>query len=570
MLPSDADSLLIEHLKTAIVWLDPSQHAQLRQDAFKLCELADARSTRPEFRIVIFGPFNYGKSTLLNALLGDRTLPMDLIPTTGAAISVHYGTTLQTRIGFKDGSTISDAGTDILKQFAILDEQRRMRDDVVAVTVECPHPFLQTGVELLDLPGTDDREDQDLLVRDQLLTADLVVQVLDGRKLMTLGEREHLRDWLIDRGITTIVFVVNFLNLLTPDEQQQVYNRLRFVAESFRAKLPHNVSNLYRVDALPALRARLKGDAAAAQMAGLPIFESALQQIVAVQREQPSQIWQPRLIKLAEQVQHALSHDRQVILATLTTQQEKQTQKAQIQQKAQGLIRQGFEASVAALRDWLTLSNLLGQYQTGAVMAVQRFEFKDWENHALKSDWNDHRKGVTEWVYKACDFFQQPRPADLWVTFPDEPSVKFSSDSLSSSSTSMDSTLDRDVPTAIATGFGWVIGGPVGAAVLGGASYLFNRIEVPVGSSSSPSVDLEQLYKESVNTYLSQFRMRAIEALDQYYATVIPFISTIPVSRSEQMTPQHYQLQQVEAALNNLSQTSEAIRLAHRSDSHPS
>ncbi|EAM52207.1 hypothetical protein CwatDRAFT_5335 [Crocosphaera watsonii WH 8501] len=36
-------------------------------------------------------PFNYGKSTLLNALLGEKTLPIDLIPTTGAAIYVKYG-----------------------------------------------------------------------------------------------------------------------------------------------------------------------------------------------------------------------------------------------------------------------------------------------------------------------------------------------------------------------------------------------------------------------------------------------------------------------------------------------
>jgi GTP-binding protein EngB required for normal cell division len=37
------------------------------------------------FRIAVFGPFNHGKSTLLNALLREKTLPIDLIPTTGAA-----------------------------------------------------------------------------------------------------------------------------------------------------------------------------------------------------------------------------------------------------------------------------------------------------------------------------------------------------------------------------------------------------------------------------------------------------------------------------------------------------
>jgi predicted GTPase len=34
---------------------------------------------RSSFRIAVFGSFNYGKSTLLNALLGERMLPIDRI-----------------------------------------------------------------------------------------------------------------------------------------------------------------------------------------------------------------------------------------------------------------------------------------------------------------------------------------------------------------------------------------------------------------------------------------------------------------------------------------------------------
>jgi replication fork clamp-binding protein CrfC len=243
-------------LQTAIGLLELAPTDPLRQDVQAIC----THSQNPNFRIAVFAPFNYGKSTLLNALLGERTLPIDLIPTTGAAIVVKYGPTLHTRIRLTNGRELSANGTELLSRFAILDDNRRMRDDVAAVEVCCPHPFLQLGVEFVDLPGTDDREAQDALVKNQLLTADLVVQVLDARKLMTLQERETLRDWLLDRGIETVLFVVNFLNLLEPHDQKQVFNRLRFVAESFRAKLPAGVSNLYRVDALPALRARLKGD----------------------------------------------------------------------------------------------------------------------------------------------------------------------------------------------------------------------------------------------------------------------------------------------------------------------
>ncbi|HEY9805630.1 MAG TPA: dynamin family protein, partial [Candidatus Obscuribacterales bacterium] len=340
-----AEQDLLTSLKAAVGLLDLEPNSALKQDVLAVCD----RLTSADFRIAVFGPFNYGKSTLLNALLGEKALPIDLIPTTGAAIRVKYGPELATRILLNNGAEIAETGTDILKRFAILDDQRRMREDVTAVEVYCPHPFLQTGVELLDLPGTNDREAQDALVKDQLLTADLVVQVLDGRKLMTLGERENLRDWLLDRGITTVVFVVNFLNLMETDDQKEVYRRMRFVAESFRSQLPPGVSNLYRVDALPALRSRLKGDMAAAQTAGLPMFESALQSIVQAQRGQ-TETRLPRVIVLANQVQQALQAKREAIAHEISTAEQTRNKKLEIRQKAQKLIKDGFAASATQCR----------------------------------------------------------------------------------------------------------------------------------------------------------------------------------------------------------------------------
>ena len=87
----------------------------------------------------------------------------------------------------------------------------------------------------------------------------------------------------------------NFLNLLDISEQKQVQNRLLFVAESFRANLPPGFSNLYRVDALPALRARLKGDVAAANSSGLAAFETALQNLVPSLQQNRAGVRLPRV-----------------------------------------------------------------------------------------------------------------------------------------------------------------------------------------------------------------------------------------------------------------------------------
>ncbi len=542
---------LLNNLRAALGLVELEKTSQLYRDTLSICE----HLGNPSFRIAVFGPFNYGKSTLLNALLGQRTLPIDLIPTTGAAIHVRYGDELSTRIALKDGRVTSDRGTDILKQYAILDEQRRMRNDVASVEVFCPHPFLKMGVEFMDLPGTNDREEQDNLVRDRLLTADLVVQVLDARKLMTLGERENLRDWLLDRGIETVVFVVNFLNLMEADDQKEVSNRMRFVAESFRSKLPPGISNLYRVDALPALRARLKGDAAAAQTTGLPMFESALQSIAAVQKEKTAN-WLPRVQAIASQICQSLQAKTQSIAAELREAEEKRKAKIEIQQKAEKLIKQGFEGSVSDFQSWLYLPTLLERYKSEVVAALNQGQFSTWEGGHFKQAIAEHQETMGSWVKKACDFFNQPHPGELTIPFPGAPQVVLPQAPTSSKSSS------GGAPVAIATGLGWILGGPVGAAVVGGASYLLNQTidkEKSESSTSSYGTEVREAYEKAAEDYLARFSAEAFSVLRQYEEKALKVIRLQPPAESPDAIAKRHQMQLMQNLLDNLNQDLQSL-----------
>lgn len=537
---------LLTHLRAAVGLLDFEQNLQLQKDVISICDNLGNSS----FRIAVFGPFNYGKSTLLNALLGKRTLPIDLIPTTGAAITVKYGSELHTRIMMSDGREISENGTDVLKQFAILDDDRRMRSDVASIEVFCPHYFLKSGVELLDLPGTNDMEAQDTLVRDQLLTADLVVQVLDARKLMTLGERENMRDWLLDRGIKTVVFVVNFLNLLEPEDQKQVYNRLVFVAESFRSELPNNISNLYRVDALPALRARLKGDGAAVQTTGLPMFESALQSIVEVQQGKVTNRL-PRVVAIASQVKLALQSKSQAITNELQAVEDKRHAKLQIKQKAQQLLKEGLKADIAKLDSWLHLPKLINRYKSEIVSALEKGEFQSWEQGAFKNALSEHQQAIIKWVHQACEFFEQPQPANLWFSFPEPPEVVLPNQPSTSTQSS------GVAPIALTTGLGWLLGGPVGAAVVGGATYLINQMAQDGENSESSASYVNQVqeaYAEAAEDYLLRFNIQAIATLRQYEEVAEKVINCQVKKEPLKLTNQHHQLQLLNALLDNLNQ----------------
>ncbi|MEG4275566.1 MULTISPECIES: dynamin family protein [unclassified Microcoleus] len=546
---------LTDNLKSALGILELDKNSQLYRDTTSICDYL----AKPTFQIAVFGPFNYGKSTLLNALLGNRALPIDLVPTTGAAIYVNYGEELHAKITLKDGTEISEPGTDVLKRYAILDDARQMRDDVAAVNVYCPHPFLQTGVELLDLPGTNDREEQDNLVRDKLLTADLVVQVLDARKLMTLGERENLRDWLSDRNINTVVFVANFLNLLEPDDQKQVYNRLLFVAESFRSNLPNNISNIYRVDALPALRARLKGDVAAAQTTGIASFESALQSIVAAQQEQLA-VKLPRIEAIATKICQSLRAKAETVAAEIAAAQKKHKDKIEIKQKAEKLISKGFQASVSDFEIWLYQPTLLQRYQSEMALSLQEGNFDAWKLK-FQREVLHQQQTIAEWVNKACEFFEKEQPIALLISFPPSPQVSLPEPPSPPAQKSIDSEV---TPVAIATGLGWLLGGPVGAAVVGGASYILNKrtgYEKPPESSEAYLNQVKEICSEAAKNYLARFSTDTFSMLQHYKEIAGKVICFQESKDSLNINVQLYQLQLINNLIENLEAELERIKV---------
>jgi GTPase SAR1 family protein len=516
------NSSLVAHLQTAADKLEISPTSRLGKDLKTLAN----KSGRSNYQIAVFGPFNHGKSTLLNAILGNKTLPIDLIPTTGAAIKIVYGEELATKITLTNGQIIAAKNTDILTEFATLDSDRRMRDDVLEVEVSFPHPFLQTGVELIDLPGTNDREEQDNLVRDRLLAADLVVNVLDVRKLMTLGEREHLRDWLENRGINTVVFVANFTNMLEPEEQKEVQQRLRFVAESFRSQLPPGISNLYRVDALPALRARLKGDDATLHSSGIPLFISALQAIVTHQREELAEVRMPVLRSICLEIQGLLQAQIAKLTAEVNEQQEKYDRELALKRQAQKLIQTGWETSLKEVEQWLYLPTLTSFYQSPLTTVIQRGEFSTWEASNVRPRLQHSQREINDWVAKAQSFFHTPTVEPLQIVLPDPPEVLLP-EPPNQSPPKTTSSLDGLTPAAIATGLGWVLGGPLGAVVAGGATTIANKLSGDRSSETkiNNSVETAEAYSDAAADYLFRLNTETMAVIKAYRDRAIAVIN---------------------------------------------
>ncbi|MEL7243354.1 MAG: DnaJ domain-containing protein, partial [Cyanobacteria bacterium J06573_2] len=362
-------------------------------------------------------------------------------------------------------------------------------------------------------------------------------------------ERENLRDWLLDRGIETVIFVANFINLLEPEEQKQVQSRLRFVAESFRSKLPPGFSNLYRVDALPALRARLKGDVSAANTSGLVAFEAALQNIAATLKKDVETVSSPRIESIASQVQKNLKAKITPLLKEIKEFDDKNKAKSEIKIKAETLIKKGFAQRLSELRNWFNLNNLLEKYQSDAATELANNNFQYWEKNNLKQDFDKLKTDLEKWLEQAYDFFKEQQPESLSISFPAHPEIEIPPPP--------DNYTGGDAGAyAAAGGLGWLLGGPLGAAVGSGIAYLLDKGLQEDGENTAESYTdkIARNCIDAVDGYFTKLSKEGLSVLEEYERKADKTIKFVPLNQdTSEIAAKRKELKQWHNSLNNLN-----------------
>ena len=176
------------------------------------------------FLLVVVGEYNTGKSTFINALLGDEVFEMGDLPTTRAISILRFGEPVA-----------PEPAGDHLRIFRY------------------PIACLQ-DLEIVDTPGTNSIERmEEELTRGFVPRADLVLFVTSLLQPLTASELDflgHIRQW----G-KKVIFVVNGIDRRNSDEQLE---RVRhYLEQEVTARLGGPAPTIYRISALEALRGKL-------------------------------------------------------------------------------------------------------------------------------------------------------------------------------------------------------------------------------------------------------------------------------------------------------------------------
>ncbi|MFK7928874.1 MAG: dynamin family protein [Myxococcota bacterium] len=181
-----------------------------------------ARARAGRFVVLLVGCFSSGKSTLLNALLGQPVLPVKVNPCTAILTELVFGEVPSVEVRFLDGTSetltpevfieryqletasLDDAGAEAKDRFGRVDR----------AVVSWPLPLLRDGVVLIDTPGLDDDEARTQRTLASLPEADAVIFVLNATRFLTDLERRTVRRELLPLGLTNLFFPVTMVDLL--------------------------------------------------------------------------------------------------------------------------------------------------------------------------------------------------------------------------------------------------------------------------------------------------------------------------------------------------------------------
>lgn len=313
------------------------------------------------FSVAIVGCFRRGKSTFINALLGDKILPSDVLPTTATLNRVKYGITPSVEVLFKEKDEHGNPKKEIVPIENLTDyvtkltpESKITAESIKEAVVYYPVPYCQNNIEVIDTPGLDDDQNMTNVTLSVLPQVDAAIMIILAQNPFGEYEKDFLENKLLTSDLGRVIFVVNIWDTYTPEEADRLVqhikakiqqNVLERAADQFGDKSEEYKAYVQKIGEpkvfgiyiKKALEAKKKGDEALNTQSGFRTFEGALDKFLTKERA---------VILLQVPANRAIASAKE-ILSTLHIQESALQMKQQEFQAAYGKS----VAEIAAIRE---------------------------------------------------------------------------------------------------------------------------------------------------------------------------------------------------------------------------
>jgi GTPase SAR1 family protein len=221
------------------------------------------------FDVAFVGEFSSGKTTMINAFLGEDILPTKLEPTTARITHISYSEQPEIRLLHKDGSQETVAySSSFLKDLIASNSEEIANID--KIDLRYPSKILEDGVRFIDTPGTNDPDAQRVEITYNLLPeVDAVVYVTTYP--ITESNLESYETHIMKNQIGAVFYCLNCIDRLGSDSEDATADALAFFEQR-----TGNTIQLFPLSALDYLEGLMDGDDNMKVASGFDTFSSEL------------------------------------------------------------------------------------------------------------------------------------------------------------------------------------------------------------------------------------------------------------------------------------------------------
>ncbi|MGM0557746.1 MAG: dynamin family protein [Myxococcota bacterium] len=180
-----------------------------------------------QMSVVVLGEFNHGKSTVVNALLGEPILPTGITPTTAVITHLVYGREPMAAVKApRGGDKRVIEYNEMTEQIRRVEEEEGSEPDYVEIAY--PNELLSDSLVLVDTPGVNDISQQKVeITYGYVPKADVVIYVLDATQVLKKSEVTFIRDRLLKANRDRIIFVLGKTDALSDEDVAEVESYAR-------------------------------------------------------------------------------------------------------------------------------------------------------------------------------------------------------------------------------------------------------------------------------------------------------------------------------------------------------